>query len=155
VLLVPAATTHVTPIFRNIVCAVDLSSRSTAMITNVLPFTDNNGRLTVLHVLRHRYGRFGIAWLSRATALGPRQRLQALLDTLALKSEHVQDGPQHQGRGKRKRRQQRLRSDDDRRREIERQARAVPQHGAGGDLDQTQCGTREQSGASAVHCHFP
>ena len=95
VLLVPAATTHVTPIFRNIVYAVDLSSRSTAMITNVLPFTDNNGRLTVLHVLRHRYGRFGIARLSRATALGPRQRLQALLDTLALKSELLVSASAH------------------------------------------------------------
>lgn len=90
VLLVPAATARVTPIFRNIVCAVDLSSRSAAMITNVLPFAENDGRLAFLHVLpdsMHRYGRFGIARFSRAMALGARQRLQALLDTQALKSE--------------------------------------------------------------------
>ena len=91
VLLVPAATAHVTPIFRNIVCAVDLSCRSAAMITNVLPFAEHDGRLAFLHVLpdslRHRYGRFGIAGFSGAAALGPRQRLQALLDTQALKSE--------------------------------------------------------------------
>jgi nucleotide-binding universal stress UspA family protein len=90
VLLVPAATARVTPIFRNIVCAVDLSSRSAAMITNVLPFAENDGRLAFLHVLpdsMHRYGRSGIAGFSRAMALGARQRLQALLDMQALKSE--------------------------------------------------------------------
>ena len=91
VLLVPAATARVTPTFRNIVCAVDLSSRSAAMITNVLGFAEGDGRLAFLHVLpdsmRRRYGRFGIEPGSRAPALGARQRLQALLDTQALKSE--------------------------------------------------------------------
>jgi len=35
VLLVPAAMTRVVPVFRSVVCAIDLSSRSSAMITNV------------------------------------------------------------------------------------------------------------------------
>ena len=90
-LLVPAATAHVTPMFRNIVCAVDLSSRSAAMITNVLPFAETGGRLAFLHVLpdsmRRRYARFGLGGFSSAPALGPRHRKQALLDTHALKSE--------------------------------------------------------------------
>jgi nucleotide-binding universal stress UspA family protein len=91
VLLVPAATAHVTPAFRNIICAVDLSSRSAAMITNVLRFAEGDGRLAFLHVLpdsmRRRYGRFGSTQSSPATALDARQRLQTLLDTQALTSE--------------------------------------------------------------------
>ena len=98
-LLVPAATAHVTPIFRNIVCAVDLSCRSAAMITNVLPFADNDGRLAFLHVvpdsMRHRYGRFGITGFSRASEPGPRQRLQALLDMQALASEVLVSASAH------------------------------------------------------------
>jgi nucleotide-binding universal stress UspA family protein len=91
VLLVPAATARATPTFRNIICAVDLSSRSAAMITNVLRFAEGGGRLAFLHVLpdsiRRRYGRFGFTQSSPATALDARQRLQTLLDTQALTSE--------------------------------------------------------------------
>jgi nucleotide-binding universal stress UspA family protein len=89
VLLVPAATAHVTPAFRNIVCAVDQSSRSAAMITNVSRFVEAGGRLAFLHVLpdsvRRRYGRF--AEYSRATALDARQRLPIMLDMPGLESE--------------------------------------------------------------------
>ena len=74
VLLVPAATAHVTPTFHNIICAVDLSSRSAAMITNVSRFAEGGGRLAFLHV-------------SRAAAPDARQRLQAMVDTQALESE--------------------------------------------------------------------
>jgi nucleotide-binding universal stress UspA family protein len=91
VLLVPAATAHATPTFRNIVCAVDPSSRSAAMIMNVLPFAESDGRLALLHVLpgsmRRRFGRFGIAAFSRAKGDVARQRLQTLLDTQPLESE--------------------------------------------------------------------
>lgn len=91
VLLVPAATAHATPAFRNIICAVDLSSRSAAMITNVSRFAEDGGRLAFLHVLpdsvRRRYGRFAVAQSSRAMALDARQRLHTMLDTQGLESE--------------------------------------------------------------------
>jgi nucleotide-binding universal stress UspA family protein len=90
VLLVPAATAHVTPAFRNIVCAIDQSSRSAAMITNVSRFVESGARLAFLHVLpdsvRRRYGRF-VAEYSRATTLDARQRLQEMLNTPGLESE--------------------------------------------------------------------
>ena len=75
VLLVPAATTHVTPTFRNIICAVDLSSRSAPMMTNVSRFAEGGGRLAFLHV-------------SRAAAPDARQRLYTALErTQAAESE--------------------------------------------------------------------
>jgi nucleotide-binding universal stress UspA family protein len=90
-LLVPAATGPATPTFRNIICAVDLSSRTAAMITSVLRFAEGDERLVCLHVLpdsmRRRYGRFGIAESSKSAADGAHQQLQTLHDTQSLESE--------------------------------------------------------------------
>jgi nucleotide-binding universal stress UspA family protein len=91
VLLIPAAIAHVTPTFRNIVCAVDLSSRSPAMITNASGWREEDGRLAFLHVLhnsvRGRYGRFADEGVSIAKSLDARQRLQTPIASQDLKSE--------------------------------------------------------------------
>ena len=91
VLLVPAATTHVTPAFRRVVCAIDLSSRSPTMITTVSRFAEDSGRMTFLHVLgdseRRHYGRFAVPELADATTRDARQRLHSLLDPRDFQSE--------------------------------------------------------------------
>jgi nucleotide-binding universal stress UspA family protein len=90
VLLVPAGTTPVTP-FRNIVCAVDLSSRSPAMITKVADIAEAGERLTFVHVLHHAVrrggGRFAVSEFAPATARDTRHRLQSMLDTQGVTSD--------------------------------------------------------------------
>jgi nucleotide-binding universal stress UspA family protein len=84
VLLVPPATTHVQPTFRSVVCAIDLSSRSTAAVANTARFVGNVGQLTLLHVLRNsvprRYAPFASPEFSRAMARDARQRLHSIVD---------------------------------------------------------------------------
>jgi nucleotide-binding universal stress UspA family protein len=91
VLLVPATTAHVTPTFRIIVCAIDLSSRSPTFITNASRFAEDPGRMTFLHVLRdsvrHHYRRFIVPEFTRATTSDTRQRLQSILDKQELASD--------------------------------------------------------------------
>ena len=87
VLLVPAATTHITPTFRTVVCAIDLSSRSPAMITNVWRFAEDGARLAFLHVRRRHHGRVAASKSPGATVVDERQRLQTMLDTHELDSE--------------------------------------------------------------------
>ncbi len=84
VLLVPAAMTLVTPVFRKIVCAIDLSSRSSTMITDVSRFAEEGGQLALLHVLRDwrpSFGRAAVPQGSSARALAARQQLHSLIDT--------------------------------------------------------------------------
>jgi nucleotide-binding universal stress UspA family protein len=84
VLLVPAEMTGVTPAFRNIVCAIDLSSRSSATITNMSRFVKDGGRLTFLHVIRdpgrRHFGRAAVPEHSSAKALDAARQLHSLLD---------------------------------------------------------------------------
>jgi nucleotide-binding universal stress UspA family protein len=87
VLLVPVATTHITPTFRKVVCAIDLSSRSPAMITNVSRLAEGGARLAFLHVLRRHHGRFAAPESPGAETLDARQRLHSMLDTDAPESE--------------------------------------------------------------------
>lgn len=51
VLLVPTLIAHATPSFSNVMCAVDLSSRSSAMVEEVSRVVDGGGRLTLLHII--------------------------------------------------------------------------------------------------------
>jgi nucleotide-binding universal stress UspA family protein len=85
VLLVPAAMTRVTPAFRNIVCAIDLSSRSSTLIRNLSRLVKDGGRLTFLHVIRdsgRRYfGRAAVPGHSSAKELDAGRQLHSLLDT--------------------------------------------------------------------------
>jgi nucleotide-binding universal stress UspA family protein len=87
VLLVPAATTHVTPTFHRVFCAIDLSSRSPEMITNVSRFAEHGARLAFLHVLRRHHGRVAPPESPGATGRDERQRLQTMLDIQDLDSE--------------------------------------------------------------------
>jgi nucleotide-binding universal stress UspA family protein len=93
VLLIPAATAHVTPAFRNIVCAIDLSSRSQTLITNISRFAEDSGRITFVHVshdsAQRRHGRFSVPESASATSLDARQRLQSMLDAEGLHSDVV------------------------------------------------------------------
>jgi nucleotide-binding universal stress UspA family protein len=93
VLLVPAAMTRVTPAFRNIVCAIDLSSRSPAMITNLSGLVKDGGQLTFLHVIRdagRRYfGRAAVPEHSSARELDAGRQLHSLLDTQGSGAEVV------------------------------------------------------------------
>ena len=91
VLLIPAATEHVTPTFRKVLCAIDLSSRLLTMITKVSRFVEDGGQLAFLHVLhdsvQRRDGRFDFVESAGETALNARQRLETVLDTQDLDSE--------------------------------------------------------------------
>jgi nucleotide-binding universal stress UspA family protein len=93
VLLVPAATTHVPPTFRKVVCAVDLSSGSPAAVANAARFVGDSKQLTLLHVLRdagpRHYAPFAVPEFWRAMASDARNRLHSILDTQELDS-HVQ-----------------------------------------------------------------
>jgi nucleotide-binding universal stress UspA family protein len=90
VLLVPAAMTPVTPAFRKIVCAIDLSSRSSTMITNVSRFAEKGGELAFLHVLRDWRSSFRRAAVPQglsARTLAARQQLHSLVGTQDSRSE--------------------------------------------------------------------
>jgi nucleotide-binding universal stress UspA family protein len=91
VLLVPAAHTHATPVFRSVVCATDLSSRSPAAIANAARLTGDSGRLVLLHVLQasvpRHYARFGVPEFSRAMAGDTRRRLHSILKAQNLESD--------------------------------------------------------------------
>jgi nucleotide-binding universal stress UspA family protein len=93
VLLNPAATAHVTPAFHNIVCAIDLSSRSQTLITNLSRFAEGSGRITFVHVsndsAQRHHGRFSVPEVARATSRDARQRLQSMLDAEGLHSDVV------------------------------------------------------------------
>lgn len=85
VLLVPAAMTGVTPVFRRVLCAIDLSSRSSTMMTNVSRVAEDGGQLAFLHVLRDSsrrlLGRAAGRAHSSAQSLDTTQQLHSLLDT--------------------------------------------------------------------------
>jgi nucleotide-binding universal stress UspA family protein len=91
VLLVPAATTHVTTTFRRVVCAIDLSSRSPTMITTLPRFAEDFGQMTFLHVLhdseRRHHGRFAVPEFADAATRDARQQLHSLLDPQDVQSE--------------------------------------------------------------------
>jgi nucleotide-binding universal stress UspA family protein len=93
VLLIPAATAHVTPTFRNIVCPIDLSSRSQALITNLSRFAGDSGRITFVHVshdsAQGHHGRLSVPEFVSATSRDARQRLQSMLDAEGLHSDVV------------------------------------------------------------------
>ena len=84
VLLVPAANAHATPSFSRVVCAVDLSSRSPAMIRDVSRFVEGGERFTLLHIIddaiRRRLGRT-LPELAGAAGHNARQRLRSMLET--------------------------------------------------------------------------
>jgi nucleotide-binding universal stress UspA family protein len=87
VLLVPAAMTAVPPVFRRIVCAIDLSSRSAALIANVSRVAEDSSQLTFLHVVRDSSRRVPGDAHSSAPPPDATQRLHALLDTAHSGSE--------------------------------------------------------------------
>jgi nucleotide-binding universal stress UspA family protein len=91
VLLVPAAMTDVKPVFRSVVCAIDLSSRSSAMITNVSRVAEDAGQLAFLHVVQDSWrgllGRAAAPAHSGARASDATQQLQSLVDTAHFGSE--------------------------------------------------------------------
>jgi nucleotide-binding universal stress UspA family protein len=84
VLLVPVTMPRVTPAFRRVVCAIDLSSRSPTMITNVSPFLEDSGNVAFLYVLpesgRRRFARLVVSESSSAKALDAGQQLRSLAD---------------------------------------------------------------------------
>ena len=85
VMLVPAAMRDVTPVFRQVVCALDLSSRPSAMITTVARVAGDIGQLAFLRVVpdswRRRLGRAVVPAYSGARAPDAIQQLQSLADT--------------------------------------------------------------------------
>jgi len=91
VLLVPAAMTRVVPVFRSVVCAIDLSSRSSAMVTNVSRFVEDTGGLAFLHVLslsgRRHVEHVAAPESSSVDALAADQRLHSLVDSQDSESE--------------------------------------------------------------------
>ena len=91
VLLVPEAMTRVVPVFRNVVCAIDLSSRSSAMITNVSRFVGDTRGLAFLHVLslsrRRHVEHVAAPESSSVDALAADQRLHSLVDSQDSESE--------------------------------------------------------------------
>jgi nucleotide-binding universal stress UspA family protein len=90
VLLIPAAHTRATA-FRTVVCAIDLSSRSPAVVANAARLAGDSGRLMLLHVLHasvpHHSGRFGVPEFSRAMARDTRERLHSILKAQHLESD--------------------------------------------------------------------
>lgn len=81
VLLVPAAMKGVTPVFRSIVCAIDLSSRSSTMMASLARAASDAGRLAFLYVLRGRRPfRRAVVPASSAKALDASQQLHSLVD---------------------------------------------------------------------------
>jgi nucleotide-binding universal stress UspA family protein len=91
VLLIPAATTHVTPTFRNVICAIDLSSQSPAAVANAARLVGDSGGLTLLHVFcdstPRQYALFGVPEFSTAMVRDARQRLHSILHTQELDSD--------------------------------------------------------------------
>lgn len=84
VLFVPAATSRATPAFRRVVCAVDLSSRSCAMIRDVSRFVDGGEPFLLLHILHDsawRWSHGTVPDLPSATAHDARQVLHSMLET--------------------------------------------------------------------------
>ena len=83
VLLIPAAHTHATPIFRTILCAIDLSPRSPGAIANAARLTGDRDRFVLLHVLQasvpRHYARFGVPEFSREWLATLVQRLDSIL----------------------------------------------------------------------------
>ena len=90
VLLVPAATTQVRPDFRKIVCAIDLSSRSPAVVADAAPLAGDGGRSVLLHVLKdsvpRHYAGFAVPTFEEM-ARDARQRLHSILKTQNLESD--------------------------------------------------------------------
>ena len=84
VLLVPAATTQATPSFSKVLCAVDVSSHTRAMLGDVSRFVEGGERLTLLHVIndsaRRLRGRT-LPELAGAAANEARQRLRSMIET--------------------------------------------------------------------------
>jgi nucleotide-binding universal stress UspA family protein len=93
VLLIPAATARVQPAFRKVLCAIDLSSRSPAVLADAARFAGDSGQLTLVHVLRdsvpRQYAPVAVPEFSRAMARDARQRLYSMLDTQALDADVV------------------------------------------------------------------
>ena len=93
VLLIPAATARVQPAFRKVLCAIDLSSRSPAVLADAARFAGDSGPLTLVHVLRdsvpRQYAPVAVPEFSRAMARDARQRLYSLLDTQELDADVV------------------------------------------------------------------
>ena len=91
VLLVPAAMTDVTPVFRQVVCALDLSSRSSTMITDVSHVGEEGGQLAFLHVVQDSWrrilGRVAAPTHSAARAPDATRQLQSLVDAAHSGSE--------------------------------------------------------------------
>ena len=91
VLLIPAAHTRATAAFRTVVCAIDLSSLSPAVVANAARLAGDSGRLVLLHELHasvpHHYGRFGVPEFSRAMARDTRERLHSILKAQNLESD--------------------------------------------------------------------
>jgi nucleotide-binding universal stress UspA family protein len=93
VLLVPATMTRVTPAFRRVVWAIDLSSRSPGMITNVSSVVEDSANVAFLYVLRdpgrRPFGRSVVPASSNPKALNAGQQLHSLVDTHHSGSEAV------------------------------------------------------------------
>jgi nucleotide-binding universal stress UspA family protein len=83
VLLVPAGMTDVAPTFRRVVCAIDLASWSSTMVTDVSRIVEEGGQLTFLHVLRSArlLGRAAVRAHSGAQVIDATQRVHSLVDT--------------------------------------------------------------------------
>ena len=82
VLLVPAAIAQATPSFRRVVCAVDLSARTPAMIGDVSRFLQGVERFVLLHVVHDSAQR-------RAASGDARQRLRSMLDTQNVQADVI------------------------------------------------------------------
>ena len=80
VLLVPAATTQVTPSFSRVLCAVDASSHTRTMLGDVSRFVEGGGRLTLLHVINDSVRRLRGRTLAGAAANDARQRLLSMIE---------------------------------------------------------------------------
>ena len=90
VLLVPAATTQAKPAFRKVVCAIDLSSRSPAVLADAAPLAGLGERSVLLHVLKdsvpRHYAGFAVATF-KGRARDARQRLHSILTTQNLEAD--------------------------------------------------------------------
>jgi nucleotide-binding universal stress UspA family protein len=84
VLLIPTAHTQITPAFRTVLCAIDLSPRSPGTIAIAARLAGEGARLVILHVLQasapRHYARFGVPEFSRAVARDTRQQLESILE---------------------------------------------------------------------------
>ena len=92
VLLVPAATAQATPSFRRVVCAVDLSSRSPAMISDASRFVQGVERFALLHIVHdsaERRPRRAASELASAAARDACQQLRSMLETQNVQADVI------------------------------------------------------------------